>query len=470
MRCALCASSTHACEYCEAKAVRVHDVNAVGQQETIKKKIELKRKNLNNTISFLKDSPGTTASKEKDQQQIEKLQKIVQNLAREEEAELKAACKRKQLAWPFSTMSGLLRTNDLIRYIVNKIKRKENLDKEEKKGFKGVSHFLSLENFNFIDCFPAEYMHSVCLGAVKRLIELTFDVGEMRTKTSKRKLSEAKKFNALIKTVQVFREFSRRCRNLDVGIIKAQEYRNYILFFFTMIIECIDDDYPKEKIVWLNLAYMIRACILPNIEFDCINKLNIKKACNKFYSLFEKCFGKKNCTYSIHIVATHLLKIRGKEPLTARSAFKFENYYAEMKNLFQPGTRSPLKQVLQNTMMKRSLEHHSCSKNIKYSCVKEPNTGMENNSMVYIFNDKKEYEFYNITKINENQTYECTRQGRFEYDCELTPEINWSSVGVFKIGPSDNTIVNLNKSQFHGKVMKVGTFLITCPINVLEEQ
>ena len=83
---------------------------------------------------------------------------------------------------------------------------------------------------------------------------------------------------------------------------------------------------------------------------------------------------------------------------------------------------------------------------------------------------KKKYEFFNIININDDKTYHCTRQGRFEYNCELTPEINWTSVGVFKMGPSDDTPVTLNKSQFHGKVIKVKDFLITCPINVLEEQ
>ena len=470
VRCALCASSTYACEYCEARAVLVHDVCVSNEQEAIKKKFVLRRKHLENNIEFLKESPGTVASKEKDLKKIEELKHILNNLAEEEHREIKSVCKRKQLAWPSSTMNGLLRTNDLIKYIVNKIDRKENLDKHEKKGFKGVSHFLSLENFNFIDCFPAEYMHLTCLGVVKRLLSLTFDVGETRTKTSKRKLSDTKLFNVLIKSVQVVREFSRRCRNLDIGIIKAQEYRNFILFFFFLIIKCIDDDYPKEKIIWLNLAYIVRACVIPNIEFDCINVFDIKRACAKFYTLFEKCFGEKNCSYSIHTFSSHALKVRGDVPFTERSAFRYENFYSEIKHLFQPGTTSPLKQILQNTFMKRSLEKHYCSKTIKYSCVKVPNSGLENNSMIYIFNDKNEYDLYNIIQINDDNTYQCTRQGRFEFECPLTPEIKWSSVGVFKTGPASNTFVNLKKNQFHGKVIKVGEHLITCPLNVLKEQ
>lgn len=470
VRCALCHSSTYACEYCESKAVLVMDLLVIAQKQAIKKKYEIRKKNIQNTIDFLKESPGSVASKDRDNKKIEELYSILETLGKQEEDEIKVINKKKKLCWPFSTMCGLLRTNDLIRYIVNKIEREQVLDKHEKKGFKGVSHFLKLENFNFIQSLPAEYMHSLCIGVGKRLLVLTFDLGEKRTKTSKRKLSDCSKFNSLIKAIQVVREFSRRCRNLDLGIIKAQEYRNLILFFFPLIIECIEEEYSKEKMIWLHFAYFVRACVLPNAEFDCIDPSDIKRSCTKFYSLFEKCFGEENCSYSVHIVTSHVLKIRGENPLTETSAFKYENFYSEMKHLFHPGSTNPLKQILQNTIMKRSLENHSCYKPIKYTPVKTPNKGMENNSLVYIFNEHKEYDFYNIIQINEDKTYQCTPQGRFEFNCPLTPEINWSSVGVFKAGPTGNTVNQFKKSDFHGKAIKVDNFLITCPINVLREQ
>ena len=470
IRCALCHSSTYACEYCEASAVLVQDVLLTSTQDSIKKKYELRKKSLQNTIEFLTESPGTSESKERDNKKIEELIKVINNLKKEEQEELKRLSLRKKLTWPHSTMNGTLRTRDLIRYVVAKIERNEDLDKHEKKGFKGSSHLLHIENFHFINDIPAEYMHSNCLGVVKRMIELTFDVGETRTKVSKRKLSDVSLFNALIKAVQVVREFSRRCRNLDLSTIKAQEYRNIILFFFMIIVKCIDSNFPKEKMIWLYLAYIIRACILPNAEFHCIDVNHIKRACNKFYSLYEKSFGPTNCTYSVHITISHVLRIRGNEPLTERSAFKFESFYSEMKNLYHPGSQAPLKQVLQNTMIKRSLESHSCSKPVKYDCVKVPNSGLENNSMIYIFNERKEHEFYNIVHINEDNTFECTKQGRFEYKCPLTPEINWSSVGVYKVGPCSSTMKTIKKSEIHGKVLKVHEHLITCPLNILKEQ
>ena len=469
-RCALCHSSTYACEYCEAGAISIQDALLTASLEKIKKKYKLRRETFENTIKFLRESPGTSQSKDRDNKKIEELVEVLKNLEKEEQDELKKVSKRTRLCWPCSTMNGTLRTSDLIKYVVGKIERGEDLDKHEKKGFKGTSHFLHLEHFHFINAIPVEYMHSGCLGVTKRLVELTFDVGEVRIKTSKRKLTDANKFNLQIRKVQVPRECSRRCRNLDLSIIKAQEYRNIITFFFILVVDCIDSDYPKEKIVWLNLAFIIRACILPNDEFECIDVEDIKRACYKFYYLFEKCFGKQNCTYSVHVIASHILRIRGDQPLTARSAFKFESFYSEMKNLYHPGSTATTKQILKNTLVKRNLEPHCCSKPIKYTCVKTPNHGLENNSMVYIFNDNKIHEFYNIIKDNGNGSFECTQQGRYEYDCPLTPEINWSSVGVFKVGPCNTTVKTIRKSQIHGKVINVKNHLITWPINLLREQ
>lgn len=116
---------------------------------------------------------------------------------------------------------------------------------------------------------------------------------------------------------------------------------------------------------------MIRACVLPNIEFRDVDVDLVKNAGKKFYELFEKCFGMLNCTYSVHVMSSHIMDIKGDMPLTHRSAFKFESFYSEMRHLFHPGTVSPLKQILQNCFVKRLLENHHCDKTTFYSAQKK---------------------------------------------------------------------------------------------------
>jgi hypothetical protein len=69
-------------------------------------------------------------------------------------------------------------------------------------------------------------MHNVCLGVVKLLFTLTFDVGQSRIKRVRRiKVTE---LNERISTVKTPSEFSRRSRTIDYSNYKAgKESHNY---------------------------------------------------------------------------------------------------------------------------------------------------------------------------------------------------------------------------------------------------
>ena len=162
------------------------------------------------------------------------------------------------------------------------------------------------------------------------------------------------------------REFSRRARDLQMSVYKAAEYRNLVLFFFPLVIQCIQRN-AKERNLWLWLAYMVRSCILPSNEFHNFNTDVVNGCCVNFYKMYEKLFGLKNTTYNTHIVYSHLIEIRAHGPLTLTSAFPFESFYGELRNCFVPRTNSPLKQIMQKILLKRKLSHHVCQKNILYS-------------------------------------------------------------------------------------------------------
>ena len=375
---------------------------------------------------------------------------------------------RKQLTWPPSTMNGRPRTITGIRRIVNRIEEdsEEILSQNYLKGIKGRSAFLDQQNFDFILDMPCEYMHIVCIGVVKRQLELIYKIGKDRPRVTTRPRLDPKVFNDLIRLVRSPREYSRRCRNLDTAVYKAQEYRNVIICFFPIVLENISEENKKERQLWLSLVFMIRSCVVPNEEYSSVSQYSIVKSCELFYNLFFELYGPKNCSYSIHVVPSHLLKMRGNVPLTERSAFAFESFYSEMKNLFKPGTRSTLKQILLNTYMKRKLEHHTCQKTILYTTENNRET-MENNSLIYTFNNNK-YELFVINEIN-GDTFSCKRQGKFEYKTPLLPNIDWNTIGVFKCGPIGSETFNIDKSDIKGKGMIVQNMIVTCPINVLLE-
>ena len=88
------------------------------------------------------------------------------------------------------------------------------------------------------------------------MLILTFNVGEKRERSTSRKLTCPSVYNNLMKTVKVPREFSRRARNMDISVLKAQEMRNIELFFSPIIVNCIKKQ-AKERKLWLLLSFIL---------------------------------------------------------------------------------------------------------------------------------------------------------------------------------------------------------------------
>ena len=392
-----------------------------------------------------------------------KIQNLI-SLKTELKRSLNALNRKSNILWPSSTMDATNRSRNQILEIVNKIERNETLTLDESKGILGRLVLLDIPNFNIIYDAPAEYLHSSCLGVTKRLVELTFDCGSNRDRKTNRKLSSISRFNKLMIQIKVFKEFSRRARALDFAVFKGEEYRNLILFFFPLVLECIETN-AKERNLWLYYVYMLRSCVLPSNEFGPISLSLVEECCAKFYILFEELFGVCNCSYNLHVFCSHLLEIRTHGPLTETSAFKFETFYGEVRRSFVTGTPSTLKQILKNIFLKRAISNHVCDNSIYIS---NYDTSMESNKLIYCYKNK-EYLIYEISDINGHEIT-CRKVGKYPVFFDETPNITWSSVGVFRKGGvcSDTTVV-LTK-DICGKVLHVGKYIITCPINVLKEK
>ena len=442
------------CEYCFESGVSFKFVN---QEEAspIVKKIEKQKREIQQQIDSLVEPDDTV--------QIETLHKFMKHLD-EAESIARKQIKASHIVWPASTFNGELRTKEKVLHIVEKIESGEDLTPSEKKGVKGRSLLLNIDYFDFILHIPTEYMHLSSLGVVKRLLELSFNVGENRSRITKRPLSSPTLFNDLMKSVKVFHEFSRRARKLDLSVMKAQELRNILIFYFILVTKCLEGD-EKEIKVWEMLAYMIRACILPEEEYAKVNENDIRYCQKNFYSCYQQLFGQKNCSYSIHVLSCHLLLLRALGPLTETSAFRFESFYAELRQSFQPGTGSVVKQMLQNVLMKRILSKHVCSETIYFS---EKDTALESNSLIYVFENSK-HVMYQIQSI-DNDMLLCNQIGNHSVTFPCTTMLNWSAVGVYRRGGLSSEDVIINKKKVSGKVMKVEKYLITCPNNILREK
>ena len=369
--------------------------------------------------------------------------------------------KKTKITWPASTAGGEPRTREKIEDILENI---EHLGPQERKGVVGPSALLDLPDFDIVRDTPCEYLHSMCLGVVKRTVSLTFSVGESRPRNTKRKLSDPAQFNVLMLNIKMPKESSRRARELDFAVLKGAEFRNIAIFFFPLVIECIEEG-EEERELWLCLAYMVRACIVPSEEFRYVN-LNVIEMCSKkVYQLYEKLFGAVNCTYNTHTVFSHITQIRAHGPLTETSTFSFESFYGELKNCYVPGTPSPLKQAFQKVLLKRKISHHCCEIPISYSA-KE--TSLQNDTLIYVWK-YNQHNMYKIVDIMEDVLI-CNKIVKTECSFE-DADLPWTTVGVFEYGEIDETeFIEIEKTEVSGKVIFVADYLITCPLNILREK
>lgn len=445
-------ASMFPCEYCFAKGVRI--VTKKMNNDTDKIKLHL---------SLVREKIAALENSNYNKNEMKTLKTVETELLSDLK---KNDSKKSHIVWPHSTMKSEPRTNAEIMRIVEKIENNEPLSLEEKKGIVGRSPLTQIPNFNFVRDSPVDYMHAVCIGAVKRLLELTFAVGENRPRITKRKLSSPLDFNKLMLDTKVPHECSRRARELLFSVMKAAEFRNISLFYFPHVIACITPP-AKERTLWLLLAYMLRACIVPNKEFQPIPLDHIDYCCDKYYLLYESLFGETNCTYNTHVVFAHLIEMRYHGPLTSTSTFEFESFYGEMRQSYIPGTKSPLKQIFQKILLKRSLAHHCCESEIFYS---NYDTALECNTLIYCFVDLK-HELYFIKSV-EGNILKCQRieviPAKFS---EVHQKLDWSKVGVFKeVKILVENIINIEKKKISGKVIRVQDYLITCPKSILREK
>ena len=446
-------ASLYACEYCFSKATSFVMCD---------EQIEKKKKDIKAQLDIIEQRLVTLVDVEdQNEEEIETLSAIKSSLIKT----LKEVSKtKKQVVWPSSPRNGEERTKQKILEIVEKIENGDELTQDERKGIVGRSPLLELEHFDIVIDTPTEYLHSLCLGVVKRVVELTFSVGITRTRVTTRKLSPTSSFNDQIYKVKVPRELPRRVRSLDFSVWKAQEFRNVLVLFFPIVINCIEED-EKERRLWLLLAYKVRACIVPSNEFQQVNLRDIIYCSEQFYILYEQLFGMKNCSYNTHVVGSHILKMRFHGPLTLTSAFGFENFYGEVRNSFVPGTVSPLKQVMEKTLIKRILSPHCCEPQILYT---NHETSLECNNLIYTYVNNM-YHFYKITDI-EGPNAICVKIETCEIHYPEVPNLNWDKIGHFNFISFTDEIVNIRLKSISGKVIKIENVLVTCPINLLHEK
>ncbi len=363
--------------------------------------------------------------------------------------------------FPASTRNAEPRTMDAVRKIVNYVETEAdgdfaNVSESRLRGIKDKSPLWSLPNFDITRHVPAECMHLLDLGILRKMLGLTYKVPGKKVIEKVRRVPVTQ-VNMLLRNVKVVADFSRRSRGIDIGTWKAQEYRNLALFLFPAVLKTCSD--PCKKI-WLHTIYIYRALMLPPDLFDYNrHKEEVARMVHNWYAIFEGTFGKENCVFNVHTFH-HVMEVRDLGPLTETSAYRYEDEYQHLKNAYAAGTASTGLQALKNLYV-ATLSGHSCEKSIE---LRGRCTSQVNDRILYL----RDGRILEVTTI-EDDLVEGTIIP-LEGGLHLIPGCDFNLVLCFKRSKYASTSpknVATSLREVAGKVIDCCDILSVVPLNVL---
>jgi len=250
----------------------------------------------------------------------------------------------------FLGINAPLRTNESFRL------------KSDEHYHKGLCLFEELP-INITSVVVLEYMHNVCLGIMKRLLQ--FWKNGQKPVRFLNKDCEQQISNELVNLhPHLPSEFNRLTRSIDeLEYWKATEYRTFLLYTGHILLKGRIKSSLYQHFLLLHSA--IKILISNETCFSLNDQAN--NLLKQFVQDYPNLYGKEYVTYNVHglIHISNFVKIHG--PLDQFSAFKFENYLQIIKKTIH-SAKFPLQDVY-NRVIEQTF--YSDVHNIKYPILKK---------------------------------------------------------------------------------------------------
>lgn len=224
-----------------------------------------------------------------------------------------------------------------------------NLNGCVRRGVKGASVLLLLQEFNIVKSFVPDYMHAVLLGVVKTFVEAWFDSSNSSCDWYLgRKVRE---FDAHLLNIKPTSEVTRTSRSIhDRKQWKASEWRTFLLYTSTV---CLQGLLPLRYYKHWHYLIIGIYTLLQNKTNN--EQINYAEFClNKFVSSIPNLYGEHFMKFNVHLLL-HLPKhVKMWGCLWAWSAFPFEHFNGNLCKLFQ-GTQGVPEQICKNYQLERNV-------------------------------------------------------------------------------------------------------------------
>lgn len=211
---------------------------------------------------------------------------------------------------------------------------------------------LNIPYFKPITNVPLDYMHLICLGIMRKLLNLWLH-GGMQYRLQHRAVDEiSTRLITLKPSIPI--EFARKPRRLDyLKLWKATEYRLILLYTGPLAFKSVLN--KNIYIHFMTLHVIIR--ILSSEDLH--EHLNYAQDLIRFFiKTFIKLYGVENISHNVHSIIHLVDDVKRFGPLDNFSAFKFEKYMQILKKYLRKAEK-PLQQVVRRCIEKEKNLHTS---------------------------------------------------------------------------------------------------------------
>lgn len=224
------------------------------------------------------------------------------------------------------------------------------------KGVQSMSPMVGVPEFDIIRGFGMDYMHSVCLGIVKKIISIWTD---SKNSNEDYYLSE-QKLNAVnqhISKIKLCSFFTRKPRSItEFSTFKANEARTFLLYLFYPTFKFLKILPSKYVFHMQLLSSAIYKLLGTNITYQTLTE--VENDLRYFVNKYEMWYSKSNVVMNLHLLAHICWAVRNNGPLWAQSAFSYETMNGVLSN-YVNGPAKPAHQILSKYMISRFLNNDS---------------------------------------------------------------------------------------------------------------
>ncbi|CAI6370581.1 unnamed protein product [Macrosiphum euphorbiae] len=204
---------------------------------------------------------------------------------------------------------------------------------------KNNSIIATLPNFDVVYGFSMDYLHLVCLGTVRKLINLWIK-GPIKVRYPSWKINEMSISMNRLK-INIPCEIARKTRGFDqVNRWKATEFRTFLLYVGAIVTKPVISDAHWKH--FLNLSISMIILLSPDFS-EYLNYA--RKLLESFVENFQILYGSYLISHNIHGL-THICDdYINFGPLDQCSTFPFENYMGTLKRMLRKPDK-PLEQII----------------------------------------------------------------------------------------------------------------------------